>query len=205
MSRHKIRANGRPLVELAASAGVSLDALAAWSEPAADGWHSAETLAAGLAEGMNAAARRERDIGAGPWADDEDPVDWARRTGRVAAAGELHWRDEYRRDPTGTGQALRDLAPVLEVVDASTASGAWTRDPDGHLVRAAATRSATPQLDALDRALFGPSDEERRAEMDTRAERELADAETSQREQIAASVLTPEEFAGLFGDDREGA
>ncbi len=124
----------------------------------------------------------------------EDIAEWGYRTGRYPASRIPFWRDQLageRRqvmasgtDPGGSeiAEVIRSLAPVLAEV------------------RASASRSATPHLDALDRALFGPTREQREREEDLAAERELATIDERQRV-LASTGLTNEEYVDLFGPD----
>jgi hypothetical protein len=73
-------------------------------------------------------------------------------------------------------------------------------DQNGRPIAAAGSRgSETPLIDAMDRAMYGPSREERYRQQDQAAERELA-AQLEREQLLASSGLTGDEYRDLFGD-----
>lgn len=73
-------------------------------------------------------------------------------------------------------------------------------DQNGRPVAAAGSRgSETPLIDAMDRAMYGPTPEERYRQQDQAAERELA-AQLEREQLLASSGLTGDEYRDLFGD-----
>lgn len=87
---------------------------------------------------------------AGPWGG-EDPVDWARRTGRVTAASAPRWREDLRRDPAGTAQWLEILHPVLgdESSQRVEAAAARRRNVSSRPTAQLGALATNPALDAL--------------------------------------------------------
>jgi hypothetical protein len=142
----------------------------------------------------------------------EDLVDWAVRTDRILASAADGWRerlgDERRRiiasaGPGGTAQpseveaTLQILTPVPGINAPGFREGVV-------LASAGATAPPLSRVEQLDRALFGPTREERYAEQDAQAERELAEIEEADRIAASQGGLTPEEMRVLFGDERKG-
>jgi hypothetical protein len=139
----------------------------------------------------------------------EDLVDWAVRTDRILASAADGWRerlgDERRRiiasaGPGGTAQpseveaTLQILTPVPGINAPGFREGVV-------LASAGATAPPLSRVEQLDRALFGPTREERYAEQDAQAERELAEIEAAEHDRIAASALTEDAYRLLFPGD----
>lgn len=122
----------------------------------------------------------------------EDLAAWGVRTGRYRPERVGYWRDrlsaEQRRieasggDPAQSDIAreIRGLHPVL--ASAPSASLTVTR-PMG---MAAAPGSTTPHIDALERAVYGPTREQAWAEQDAALEASLA--EQAEQDRIADST-----------------
>lgn len=87
----------------------------------------------------------------GPWGDDEDPVTWARRTGRITASSSPRWREDLRRDPAGTAQWLAILHPVLgdESSQRVEAAAARRRNVSSRPTAQLGALAVNPALDAL--------------------------------------------------------
>jgi hypothetical protein len=64
-----------------------------------------------------------------------------------------------------------------------------------------AVAPALSRLEQLERDVFGPSQDQRYAEQDAQAERELAELEERDRTAASQGGLIPEETRVLFGDD----
>lgn len=103
---------------------------------------------------------------------------WGVGTGRFTSARADFWRAEAADEQARTGStlateaAVRALRPLYYEADRPTASAG------------SASVSDTPQLDAIDRALFGPSQAERERAQDLAAEAELRaqlDAEATEQ------------------------
>ena len=74
--------------------------------------------------------------------------------------------------------------------------------PDGRLVLESGAAAPTlSRVEELERALYGPSRDQRYAEQDAQAERELAELEERDRTAASQGGLIPEETRVLFGDD----
>jgi hypothetical protein len=141
-----------------------------------------------------------------------DIVAWGVETGRYSPARAAFWakaaEDERRRTGSAsqTEAAIRSLHPVYEVPQAQTGrASVWTDDGSGHPVLASGTApgaedfSETPLLDELDRAVFGPSQDERYRAEDLAAEAALAEAIERERNEARGGLTEAEERA-LFGD-----
>jgi len=124
----------------------------------------------------------------GPFDVQRDPVAWAVATGRLSPARAQFWESQLVEERARTGSTaqieatIASLSPVYDT--------AATRRP-------AATESETPLLDEFDRAMNGPSVEERRRAEDLAAERGLAEQIEREREQAAGGDEAARE---LFGD-----
>ena len=139
-----------------------------------------------------------------------DIVNWGVSTGRYSPARAQFWARaaaEERRKTGSSAQteaAIRSLHPVYEVPEDRTApSSPWTRDPEsGHMVLASGTRPApgegTPLLDDLDRAMYGPTIEERHRAEDLAAEAALAEEIERERAETPGQLTEAEERA-IFG------
>lgn len=145
----------------------------------------------------------------GPWGD-QDPVTWARATGRLTARSEAFWRSQLASDPVETAKTLQTLAPVLaEDTTRELQSGVWETDQDGHAVLrgtyapSGPPLSDTPLLDELDRKVFGPSQAEREREQDLAAEASLREQIRAEQEKAAADAsIDPSAWDDLFGPGR---
>lgn len=136
VSKPKIRASAQSLARALMPYGVSLDDLA----PAADGWHTAESILQALRDRVRASAPRTvqpQPIAASaaqpqPWGDG-DPIEWAVRTGRLVAASAGEWRADLQHNRTDTEHWLSRLAPAnwlaTEAVNAGSTVPTGARRP----------------------------------------------------------------------------
>ncbi len=121
-----------------------------------------------------------------------DAVAWAVATGRLSPARAQFWAAQLVEERARTGSTVQieatiaSLSPVYDVAAAR---------------RPAVAESDTPLLDDLDRAMYGPSIEERERADNLAAERELAESVEREREQ-AAGQLTESEEQAIFGDSQ---
>ncbi|WP_446218812.1 hypothetical protein [Micromonospora sp. IBHARD004] len=147
----------------------------------------------------------------------EDLAAWGARTGRYPAARAAYWRQALaveRRQITASANpdtpsqveaTIRSLYPVLSVQQDPAPGQVWAKDDTGRTVLASTLRpsyaaSATPLVDELDRALYGPSQAERYAQQDVTAEAELLRQEEEHQRRLAESQLTADEQRALFGN-----
>ena len=146
----------------------------------------------------------------------EDVVSWGVATGRYFPARAQFWAkaaaEEKRKtgSTTETEATIRSLHPVYEVVEARGDSGSpWLVNPEtgrtvlntGRFPGSSRDLSDTPLLDDLDRAIFGPSIDERYRAEDLAAEAALAEAIERERQEAAPGNLTEAEERAIFGGD----
>jgi hypothetical protein len=142
----------------------------------------------------------------------EDLVDWAIRTDRLIAGPSAEgWRrrlaEERHRVIASAGPGGTVEQGEVERTLLRLASVPGVNDPGyraGMVLASGAAAPALSRTEQLERMLYGPTREERYAEEDARAERELVELEQAEQERVAASALTDAEFEALFGPGKKG-
>ena len=181
--RVRIRADGHPMARLLESIGVDL----ADVPPAADGWHSHDSLLTATVNGLLAAEARR--LAAAPSMSPQQAYD----SDRITAKSFASWEQRYNADPTGIGRVLASLMPYPGVNDGDPGRVAVSA---GH--RSPSARPRLSRLEELEERLYGPSSERREQAEAEQAERELAEIEAAETEQVTASGLTDDEYRSLF-------
>jgi hypothetical protein len=144
-----------------------------------------------------------------------EAIEQAVREGKFTAERASHYQSMARAELAQTGTTAQTratvhaLAPVLPSAPSqpSNARSPWSVSDEGHAVLTSSRSNAyalgsdgdTPLIDALDEAIFGPSEETRRRREDLAAEAELAAQLEAEREGATGRLSSAEERA-LFGD-----
>jgi hypothetical protein len=151
----------------------------------------------------------------------EDIVEWGVRTGRFRAERAGFWRSQMAHEkrvlaasgtkitgPTPVERAIESLFPVF--AEPAQPSGIWVTSPNGNptpRINASGTpayaTSDTPLLDELDRAMFGPTPEQRRREEDLAVEQSLREALEAERATADSNQLSDEEMRAIFPQSTE--
>lgn len=158
--------------------------------------------------------------GGGGTAQDEltaatEAVEAAVQSGKFGPARAEHYQRLAAAELRDTGTTARtralleSMAPAADASSAPAHAGIWRRTEEGHMVPIASdpygarADSSTPNLDALEEHIWGPSIEDRRQREALAAEAELSAQLERERESASTGKLTAAEERAIFGSTDE--